>query len=154
MTTKVHAMMEKLRNPQPPSNVRQLIQERILLLVVIAALYTILSLLHIGCPLKFVSGIPCPGCGMTRAVFSAMHFDFASAWYYHPLFILAPVIVILFLFDYYLNPKLLKVIWGIIIAAFLITYLVRLFTTNNEVVEIDITSGIMLKLYQLIFGGR
>ncbi|MBP1754051.1 MAG: putative rane protein [Firmicutes bacterium] len=154
MITKIHSLIKKLGNPQPTANARQLLKDRLLLLFAIASLYTVLSLLHIGCPLKFLSGISCPGCGMTRAVFSVLHLDFASAWYYHPLFMLAPVIVLLYLFDFYLNPKLLKIIWVMIISAFLIIYLIRLFLTKSNVVEIDISSGLMLKLYQLFFGGR
>lgn len=30
--------------------------------------------------------IHCPSCGLTRAVYSLMHFDFASAFYYHAFF--------------------------------------------------------------------
>ncbi|MDR0850900.1 MAG: DUF2752 domain-containing protein [Clostridiales Family XIII bacterium] len=40
----------------------------------------------VGCPIKLVTGIPCPGCGMTRAFLAAARFDFAEAFLYHPLF--------------------------------------------------------------------
>jgi hypothetical protein len=39
-----------------------------------------------GCPFLLVTGIPCPGCGMTRAILSALRFDFTAAFGYHPLF--------------------------------------------------------------------
>jgi hypothetical protein len=32
------------------------------------------------CPLKTVTGVPCPLCGMTRAFVSVSHGDMASAW--------------------------------------------------------------------------
>lgn len=38
-----------------------------------------------GCPFKRVTGIPCPGCGMTRAVRFLLHGDVASATAMHPL---------------------------------------------------------------------
>ena len=38
------------------------------------------------CPAKLFLGIPCPGCGLTRAYFSALRLDFAAAFRYHPLF--------------------------------------------------------------------
>ena len=28
---------------------------------------------HIGCPIKFITGISCPACGMTRAVLAILH---------------------------------------------------------------------------------
>lgn len=40
------------------------------------------------CLLKKVSGIPCPGCGMTRAIFSFLKFNIKEAFFYHPLFLL------------------------------------------------------------------
>jgi hypothetical protein len=37
------------------------------------------------CPIKLVLGFPCPGCGVTRATFAAMHGDFVEALHLHPL---------------------------------------------------------------------
>ncbi len=37
------------------------------------------------CPLRIITGIPCPGCGMTRAALSVLTFHFAQALEYHPL---------------------------------------------------------------------
>ena len=36
------------------------------------------------CPSKAVSGVPCPGCGMTRSVTNWMHGDVSEAMRYHP----------------------------------------------------------------------
>lgn len=46
------------------------------------------------CPFKAISGIPCPGCGMTRAVLSACKGDFREAFRYHPLWIVAVPLVL------------------------------------------------------------
>lgn len=40
------------------------------------------------CPFYLITGIPCPSCGMTRAVAAALHLDFKKAFEYHPLFLL------------------------------------------------------------------
>ena len=37
------------------------------------------------CPFKRVTGLPCPGCGMTRSVVTLLHGDLAASLYYHPL---------------------------------------------------------------------
>ena len=51
------------------------------------------------CPIKLVTGFPCPGCGMTRAHFALLHFNLTKAFYYHPLFILPAFFFLLFLFQ-------------------------------------------------------
>ena len=37
------------------------------------------------CPTAFFWGIPCPGCGLTRATLALLHGHFAQAFGYHPL---------------------------------------------------------------------
>jgi len=37
------------------------------------------------CIFKLMSGMPCPGCGLTRAVVLAMHGDLSGSLYFHPL---------------------------------------------------------------------
>lgn len=46
---------------------------------------------NFGCPIKFLTGISCPGCGMTRAWLAAFHLRFDLALAYHPLFWLLPI---------------------------------------------------------------
>lgn len=41
------------------------------------------------CPLKYFTGIDCPGCGMTRSLYSLMHGDLVSAMSHNLLFVLA-----------------------------------------------------------------
>ena len=54
-----------------------------------------LYLLDIGCIFRLVTGIPCPGCGMTRAWLAALRLDFAAAFAYHPLFWVVPIAFVL-----------------------------------------------------------
>ena len=39
-----------------------------------------LYLLDIGCVFRLMTGIPCPGCGMTRAWLAALRLDFSAAF--------------------------------------------------------------------------
>lgn len=53
-----------------------------------------------GCPVRALTGIPCPACGLTRASLSFIKGDIAIAFAYHPLFPLAwalPVLLALYL---------------------------------------------------------
>ncbi|MEZ4225303.1 MAG: DUF2752 domain-containing protein [Polyangiaceae bacterium] len=46
------------------------------------------------CPTAGLFGIPCPGCGLTRATMAAAHGDFHGALQLHPLvFVVAPVYI-------------------------------------------------------------
>ena len=54
-----------------------------------------LYLLDIGCIFRLMTGIPCPGCGMTRAWLAALRLDFAAAFAYHPLFWVVPIAFVL-----------------------------------------------------------
>jgi len=40
--------------------------------------------LHIFCPFKALTGILCPGCGMTRAFLALTEFDFVGAFHFNP----------------------------------------------------------------------
>lgn len=37
-----------------------------------------------ACPSRLITGVPCPGCGLTRSVTSLAHFDLQGAWLYNP----------------------------------------------------------------------
>lgn len=41
-------------------------------------------ILYSMCPAVWLTGYPCPGCGMTRAAFRVLHLDFGGAWEIHP----------------------------------------------------------------------
>ena len=46
------------------------------------------------CPMAGVLGVPCPGCGLTRATLAALRGDLRGAFRLHPLvFILTPLFV-------------------------------------------------------------
>ena len=58
----------------------------ILAIAVVVLLYLFLEGFGITCPIKFLTGISCAGCGMSRAWIAVFHLDFARAFYFHPLF--------------------------------------------------------------------
>lgn len=47
------------------------------------------------CPMHLLLGLPCPGCGMTRAFCLATHGHWEEAYFFHPLY---PLIFLYFVF--------------------------------------------------------
>lgn len=51
------------------------------------------------CPVEYFFGIPCPGCGMSRALLAFAKLDPALAFYYHPLFWLVLLAAVCWIFE-------------------------------------------------------
>ena len=50
------------------------------------------------CIFTNVFGVECWGCGITRAIFSALHLRFHEAWYYNSLFVVVlPLLLFLWM---------------------------------------------------------
>jgi hypothetical protein len=66
--------------------------------VAIVALLAAFALVAVGwrCPVLLVAGVPCPTCGVTRALVLALHGDVAGATRMHPLMWLAVPVTLVF----------------------------------------------------------
>ena len=62
------------------------------------------------CIFKGVTGMPCPGCGMTRACLAILQGEFSTAWRYHPFSFLLIGLAILIVFQ----PEYAQEKWGAI----------------------------------------
>ncbi len=65
-----------------------------------AVMFFIMDRLDIGCFYKYFFGIPCPGCGMTRALRCILEFDFIGAFKYNPVIFFMPYIFAYIFFDF------------------------------------------------------
>ena len=70
----------------------------LVLLAMAVAAYVSASLLGWGCPVQHFTGIPCPGCGLSRASFALLRLDFWMAFRYNPMIYVLPPVVLLVLF--------------------------------------------------------
>jgi hypothetical protein len=59
------------------------------------------------CPTRISFGVPCPGCGLTRATVAMMHLDVAGVLRFHPL---APILSPLVLWSF-CKPVLVQLGW-------------------------------------------
>lgn len=75
------------------------LKQKLLLLGIFSGVVLCARLWKLPCIYMHFLRIPCPGCGMTRAVFSALRLDFAAAFSYHWMFWSIPLLLVYFLLD-------------------------------------------------------
>ena len=80
------------------------------------------------CLFREITGIPCIGCGLSRAWLAALRLDFASAFRYHPMFWSIPVLMLAALFDGRLFRKDMwnRILLSLLSAGLVACYIVRL----------------------------
>ncbi len=116
-------------------------------------LFLFLFSVGITCPIKFVTGISCPGCGMSRACFAALRGEFAAAFAYHPLWFLLPVafptLIVLKRKDSRMFLPLLITAAAVMIAV----WCYRLLFVDTAVVVCDPANNLFARLLRWIGGG-
>jgi hypothetical protein len=115
------------------------------LLVGLAVYVVLLQVSGIHCPIKYLCGISCPGCGMSRALLSALRLELSAAFAYNPawpaLLICAAVALVLKLRG---RLRASRLTLAVLLAVLLAVYAVRLFA-GGEVVVFAPEEG---KIYQ------
>ncbi len=115
--------------------------------------WAMLALLGMGCLIYRFTGIPCPTCGMTRALLAAASGDFAAAFYYHPLFWFIPPALFIFIhFDRKIrvaHPKAVNTLYTLVSLLVLGVYAYRL-ATKHPVLAVDLERSIVVTLWRLI----
>ena len=121
---------------------------------IIVFLFTllILFLTIIGiyrCPISFFFGIPCPLCGITRAIICAFHFDFESAFYYHALWPIVVLGIPLYFLFIKKNKKITKnnkdIIFIFLSILFLGYFIIR-HITLSPIVKIDFSKSLLYSI--------
>lgn len=83
---------------------------------------------EIQCFFLTLFNLPCPGCGMSRALLSALRLDFRSAFDYHLMFWSVPLLYAYFLLDGRLfgNKLINRAVFILIISGFIINWIFSL----------------------------
>ncbi len=107
----------------------------ILILLLLIVYYYLNKYFHIGIPCLFykITNLKCPGCGITRMLFSILNLKFKSAFFYNPVvFILLPFLVFYIFYHEYIyitkrknNLKIPDFIYYLIIIILIIFGIVR-----------------------------
>jgi hypothetical protein len=75
-------------------------RDKLFVLAIGAGILAIWLVLQPGCPFRNLTGIPCPGCGMSRAWLAALRLEWGLAFDYHPMFWAVPVLGWMFWWDF------------------------------------------------------
>ena len=121
-------------------------KELICAVTAVVVLYIAMESIGITCPIKFITGISCAGCGMSRAWMAFLQLDIAKAFAYHPLFWLVPIAVIVLL----CKSKIYKIIIFTIIIMFAIVYMCRLIWSGDDVVVFEPQNNILFRIIRII----
>ena len=106
--------------------------------------YGALQLAGITCPIKFITGISCPGCGMTRAWLSLLlRGDLEAAFHYHPLFWILIPAVPLFLYRHRFSERTRKNAGYALILLFFAVYALRMASPEDAVVVFRPEDGLI-----------
>ena len=118
----------------------------------IALLYLLLEIVGITCPILFITGVSCAGCGMSRAWLSLLRLDVAAAFSYHPLFWLPVPAALIWAFHKRLPEKVYRALLIVFCVLFLAVYAVRMLAPEDTVVVFDPANGLIGRILSGIAG--
>lgn len=111
-----------------------------------------LQLSGIHCPIRFLFGVSCLGCGMSRACISAICFDFSSAFEYNPCWVLVlPLGISALSFKMRGRELAMKLCIGAFCLCLALVYGARLYLGGDSVVSFEPQNGVIFKLFRRIF---
>lgn len=107
----------------------------------ILLLYIVLESIGITCPIKYLTGISCAGCGMSRAWMAVFRGDFAAAYSFHPLFWLPCAAAVLYAARRKIPVRIYKGCWIGVVMLAMSVYLVRMLNPGDTVVAFHPEEG-------------
>ena len=120
-------------------------------LLIIAAFYGGMQLIGITCPIKWVTGISCAGCGMTRAWLSfLLGKGLKAALAYHPLFFMVIPALALYLLRRRLPESAGRLLLLSLVLALLILWIRRMLDPADTIVVFRPQDGLLPRLLRFI----
>ena len=116
--------------------------------------YCVLAyLLEVPCPIKYITGISCPGCGMTRSLSALIALDPVTAMYYHPMiFVIIPAAPIVYFLELRNMYRLKKIIVWVLVLMFLAVYLFRFVYLRSPVLVFEPENGVYARIFGKLSG--
>lgn len=116
----------------------------------IALFYVVIEALGVTCPIRFLTGVSCAGCGMSRAWLAVLRLDLAEAFRFHPLFWLPVPAAGLLLFRRRLPERVFRLGIAVCGVLFLVVYLIRL-CRPGEIVAFAPEQGLLWRLALAVY---
>lgn len=127
---------------------REQVKSSALAVVAVGGFYGVLWLLGGTCPIRWFTGLSCPGCGMTRATLAALRLDLGAAVHYHPLFWFPPVALAVYLVRDHIPKRLQNAALWTACALLIAAYALRLVTrAAPDVVAWTPQQGALFRLF-------
>lgn len=102
------------------------------IIIVAVGLFVVNYIFGTICPIAILFGVPCPGCGMTRAVMAVLHGQFMQAAHYNAAVYLWAAYAVFWAIDRYFfenKKKMISVTAIIVVCILTIVYFIyRIFT--------------------------
>ena len=106
------------------------LREKVLISAAIIVTVFFRTIFGVQCPIRSILKIPCPGCGMTRALIFALRLDLQAAFLHHWMFWSIPLLYMFFLNNWHLmKTKIMdNVLLILIVSGFVAHWIYRIIT--------------------------
>lgn len=103
------------------------------------------------CLIRYFTGISCPSCGITRALFSLIKLDFLGAFAYQPLwFAIIPVIIVAIILHVKKKEQAFYIFMGIALTIYVGVWIIRLIV-KDPTVTVNIENGAIYRFFVWIW---
>lgn len=126
------------------------------IMIIIAYFVLGSKVMHSTCPMVWLTGFPCPACGLTRAGIRLLHLDFAGAWQMHPFIYAIGICVAVFAWNRYIAKRkvgnILKACLVMMVIAMTAFYIWRMYRFFPEVPPMTYYRYNLLRMLGVAFG--
>lgn len=123
-------------------------RELIIIFIVVSIILVLMITGIYRCPFEYILGIPCPTCGISRAIISLFHLEIAKSFYYYALW---PLVLLFLIFIFLIWIGKIKVskktfnIICIVLGLIIIIYYIYRHIIGSNLVEIDFKNSLIYK---------
>ena len=102
-------------------NLTTIVKKHIVYIFTICFFYILLRYYNVSCPILAFLGVPCPTCGVTRAMIALFTLNFKNYLHYHPLAIPLIIAVCLMLHARFLKRK--KLVYTFVLFVLILNFI-------------------------------
>lgn len=119
-------------------------------ILVFILICVLMQICGITCPILYLTGVSCAGCGMTRAWIELFQLHLSEAVEYHPLFWVPAIWMLIWLLRDRISSGKCKRIVYLTIAALLVVYTLRIVSPSDSIVVFKPENGVLFRIFMYI----